>query len=243
VARREERQRFWAAIRRGLTSEDAAAEAGVSPVVGTRWFREAGGMPPVTRAPLSGRFLSFAEREEIAILHARECGVREIARRIARSPSTISRELRRNAATRGGSLEYRATAAQWHADRRARRPKIAKLAANDALRAYVQDRLAGTITRPDGAAVVGPDVRWAGRRHGRRADRRWATSWSPEQIANRLRTDFPDDESMRVSHEAIYQALYVQGRGALRRELTACLRPAGRFACPGRAPAAAARSS
>ena len=54
--------------------------------------------------------------------------------------------------------------------------------------------------------------------------RRWAASWSPEQIANRLRVDFPDDESMRISHEAIYQALYVQGRGALRRELTACLR-------------------
>ena len=57
-----------------------------------------------------------------------------------------------------------------------------------------------------------------------RKDRRWAKSWSPEQIANRLHLDFPDDESMRVSHEAIYESLYVQGRGALRRELTACLR-------------------
>jgi IS30 family transposase len=224
VARREHRQRFWAAIGHGLPSEEAAVEAGVSQPVGTRWFREAGGMPPITQAPLSGRFLSFAEREEIAILHARECGVREIARRTARSPSTISRELRRNAATRGGFLEYRATTAQWHADRRAGRPKVAKLSADDTLRAYVQDRLSGAITRPDGGAVPGPDVRWIGRRHGRRADRRWAASWSPEQIANRLRVDLPDDESMRISHEAIYQALYVQGRGGLRRELTACLR-------------------
>jgi IS30 family transposase len=181
-------------------------------------------MPSISLAPLSGRYLSFAEREEIAVLKARRCGVREIARRMDRSPSTISRELRRNAATRGGGLEYRATIAQWHADRRAERPKMAKLAANDALRRYVQDRLAGTVARPDGVAVPGPDVRWIGRRHGRRQDRRWATSWSPEQIANRLRFDFQDDESMRVSHEAIYQALFVQGRGALRRELTVCLR-------------------
>ena len=88
----------------------------------------------------------------------------------------------------------------------------------------MQDRLAGVIATPDGTPVAGPQVRWIGRRHGRRQDRRWATSWSPEQIANRLPVDFPDDDSMRISHEAIYQALYVQGRGALRRELTACLR-------------------
>jgi transposase len=148
VARREHRQRFWTAIALGLSSEDAAVACGVSQAVGTRWFRESGGMPPISLAPLSGRYLSFAEREEVAVLKARGCGVRQIARRVGRSPSTISRELRRNAATRGGLLEYRATTAQWHADRRARRPKVAKLAGNDALRQYVQDRLAGLITAP-----------------------------------------------------------------------------------------------
>ena len=221
---REQRQQFWEAIARGLSSEEAATEAGVSSAVGTRWFREGGGMPTVSRAPLSGRYISFVEREEIAILHAQRCGVRDIARRLGRTPSTISRELRRNAATRGGALAYRATTAQWHADRRATRPKVAKLAANEPLRQYVQQRLAGTLTAADGTAVPGPTVRWSGRRHGPRQDRRWAQSWSPEQIANRLRVDYPDDESMRISHEAIYQALYIQGRGALRRELSACLR-------------------
>ena len=243
VGRREERQRFWAAIARGVSTVDAAGEAGVSEAVGVRWFREGGGMPTVTQAPLSGRYLSFAEREEIAIRRARGCGVREIARSIGRSPSTISRELRRNAVTRSGGLEYRATTAQWHADRRAQRPKTAKLVADEQLRGYVQDRLAGEVERPDGTAVAGPQVRWSGRRHGRRTDRRWARSWSPEQISARLRVDFPDHASMRISHEAIYQALYVQGRGALRRELTAVCGPGGRCGCPGPAAAGAARGS
>ncbi|MEU5869920.1 IS30 family transposase, partial [Nonomuraea sp. NPDC047529] len=181
-------------------------------------------MPPISLEPLSGRYLSFAEREEIAMLRAKGSGVREIARQMGRDPSTISRELRRNAATRGGRLDYRASVAQWHADRQARRPKTCKLAANDRLREYVQERLAGRVCAPDGSEVEGPQVRWIGRRHGRRQDRRWATSWSPEQIAHRLPIDFPEDETMRISHEAIYQALYIQGRGALRRELTACLR-------------------
>ena len=243
VGRREHRQRFWEEVARGLSSEKSAVAAGVSPAVGARWFRQCGGMPPFSLRPLSGRYLSFVEREEIAVLHAGGCGVREIARQLGRSPSTISRELRRNAATRSGNLEYRATAAQWHADRRARRPKVAKLAANSELRQYVQDRLGGLIAAPDGAAVPGPNLRWVGRRHGRRQDRRWAASWSPEQIANRLRVDFPDDESMRISHEAIYQALYVQGRGALRRELTACLRRDGRYGCHELAPADGAKRS
>jgi IS30 family transposase len=225
AGRREDRVVFWLAVADGMATVEAARLAGVSDAVGVRWFREGGGMPTVTLAPLSGRYLSFAEREEIALLRAQKLGVREIARRVGRSPSTISRELRRNAGTRSGSLTYRASTAQWHADRRAKRPKPAKLAVNAELRRYVQDRLAGAVRRPGGTAVAGPTVAaWSGRRHGRRQDRRWAKSWSPEQISHRLRLEFPDDESMRISHEAIYQSLYVQGRGALRRELTACLR-------------------
>ncbi len=228
VARRDELRQFWAAITAGMASEDAALRAGMSQAVGTRLFRKAGGMPPAmfrpSVEPLSGRYLSFAEREEIALLRVQGCCMREVARRLGRTASTISRELRRNAATRSGGLEYRATTAQWHAERSARRPKQAKLALNAALRTYVEERLAGVVVAPSGASVPGPAVRWKGRRHGPRKYRRWANAWSPEQIARRLPVDFPDDETMRVSHEAIYQALFVQSRGALRRELTACLR-------------------
>jgi IS30 family transposase len=215
-------------IAAGQSSWDAAIGVGVSEAVGSRWFREAGGMPPSTLGrsshPPSGRYLSFAEREEIALWRAQGHGVREVARWLGRSASTISRELRRNAATRSGGLEYRATTAQWHAERAALRPKAAKLVTHPALRAYVQDRLAGAVVAPDGAAVPGPAVAWKGRRHGPRQPRRWARAWSPQQISRRLRLDFPGDGAMRISHEAIYQSLYVQGRGALRRELTACLR-------------------
>ena len=228
VAGRDEQRRFWAAIAVGMASEDAALEAGMSRAVGTRLFRKAGGMPPAmfrrSAKPLSGRYLSFAEREEIALLRVQGCSTREVARRLGRAASTISRELRRNAATRSGGLAYRATTAQWHAERSARRPKQAKLALNAALRTYVEQRLAGVVVAPGGASVSGPAVGWKGRRHGPRKPRRWASAWSPEQIARRLPVDFPNDETMRISPETIYQALFVQSRGALRRELTACLR-------------------
>jgi IS30 family transposase len=222
--RREVERAFWREIAKGLLPEEAAAAVGVSQPVGGRWFRHGGGMPSVDLAPLSGRYLSFAEREEIALLKVQGAGVRQIARELGRAASTVSRELRRNAATRGGRLDYRASVAQWKADLVARRPKTAKLVANERLRDYVQQRLSGQVCRPDGIPVAGPVAAWTGRNKPRRGDRRWVTAWSPEQIANRLKLDFPDDESMRISHEAIYQALFIQSRGALRRELVACLR-------------------
>ena len=199
--RRDVERWFWREVAKGLSSEDAAAVVGVSQAAGSRWFRERGGMATLLRDPSSCRYLCFEEREELAILNARGCGVREIARRMGRSPSTISRELRRNAATRGGKLEYRASVAQWKAELMAARPKTAKLAADQALREYVAERLAGQIRRPDGTSAAGPEVKgWKGRNKPRRADRRWAQAWSPEQISARLPVDFPDDLSMRISH-------------------------------------------
>jgi IS30 family transposase len=223
--RRDVERLFWLEIAKGLTSEDAAIAVGASQAAGSRWFRERGGMATFMTVPLTGRYLSFEEREEIALLKAQGAGVREIARHLGRDPSTVSRELRRNAATRGGRLDYRASVAQWKAELLARRPKAAKLVTNGRLREYVQERLSGQVRHPDRTPVPGPPAApWRGRNKPRRQDRRWVLAWSPEQISHRLKVDFPDDESMRISHEAIYQALFVQGRGALKRELVACLR-------------------
>jgi IS30 family transposase len=189
---REVRRRFWRLICAGLSTDDASVAVGVERRTGLRWFTEAGGMPPMDLAELSGRKLTFTEREEIALGRAAGLGVREIARQLGRAASTISREVHRGCLNRRPRGRYRASVAQARADEAARRPKPSKLAGNALLRAHVQQRL--------------------------------LEGWSPEQIAARLVEDFPDDESMRISHEALYQALFVQGRGGLRRELTACLR-------------------
>src|SRR3954466_14146446 len=216
---------LWRVIASGARTVQAAEGVGVSAPVGIRWFGHAGGMTPLSLDEPSGRYLSFAEREEIALLKAQGKGVREIARTIGRDPGTVSRELRPNAATRAGKPVYRAVVAQWKAQQAAKRPKTAKLVGNDRLCEYVQDRLAGNVRRPDGTLVAGPKTPpWKGLNKPHRQDRRWSTAWSPEQIANRLEIDFPDDESMRISHEAIYQSLYIEGRGALKRELILCLR-------------------
>src|SRR5680860_1501063 len=216
---------FWRRIASGVTTVEASEAVGVSWPVGSRWFRHAGGMPPINLDEPTGRYLSFAEREEIALLRVQGVGVREIARRLGRDPGTVSRELRRNAATRGGKQEYRALVAQWKAQQAAKRPKTAKLVANARLLAYVEERLSGKVRRPDGTIVTGPEPPpWKGLNKPHRQDRRWSLAWSPQQISHRLMIDFPDDESMRISHEAIYQSLFIEGRGALKRDLVTCLR-------------------
>jgi transposase, IS30 family len=189
---KEVRRRFWRLIASGLSTDEASAAVRVERTTGLRWFTEAGGMPPMDLAEPSGRKLTFAEREEIALGRAAGPGVRQIARQLGRAASTVSREINRGCLNRRPRGRYRATLAQARADERARRPKPSKLADAPLLRAHVQQAL--------------------------------LEGWSPEQIAARLVEDFPDDERMRISHEAIYQALFVQGRGGLRRELTACLR-------------------
>jgi hypothetical protein len=159
-----------------MTSEAAAVAVGVSVPVGSRWFRHGGGMSPISLAEPTGRYLSFAEREEIALLKAQDHRVREIARRVGRDPSTISRELRRNAATRGGRLEYRASVAQWKAETAAKRPKKAKLITNPGLRHYVQERLAANCV-----------VRTAAWSPARRLCGRDATSHGVRTVAGRRR--------------------------------------------------------
>ena len=194
-------QSLWAALKAGELLTDAAALAQTHRWRGLQWLREAGGVRPRRGRGLQGRYLSFAEREEIALGRAAGESVRSIAARLSRSPSTVSRELTRNADRKGG---YRATAAHALAYSRASRPKPAKLATNLALRRRVEHDL-----------------------HRR---------YSPEQIAGRLRRQFPDGPEMWVSTETIYQSIYVQSRGALRRDLSVCLRTGRALRRPSRRP-------
>jgi transposase, IS30 family len=187
-ASRAARVRFWEGVRAGLGPSEAVVAAGLGRQA-RRWFAEAGGVMANGPGAVSGRYLSVAEREEIALGRAAGKGLRQIARELGRAPSTVSRELDRNSSAAGS---YRAVAAQFRAEQRARRPKAAKLAGGGELREYVQGRL--------------------------------RKRWSPEEISARLKLEFPDRPEMRVSHETIYQSIYVQGRGALRRELAASLR-------------------
>lgn len=180
---------FWDGMREGLGLSAAAERAGVLPRTAFKWFQQAGGVIANAPRAASGRYLSFQEREEIAVSLAAGWSLSHIARHLGRARSTICREVRRNSSPYNG---YRASRAQSETQRRARRPKTAKLASNHVLHAEVEARL--------------------------------RLCWSPQQTSHSLATDFPHDVEMRVSHETIYQSLYVQGRGALRRELATCLR-------------------
>jgi IS30 family transposase len=194
-------QPFWAALQAGEFLTDAAAVVGTHRWRGLRWLREAGGVRPRRGRDLKGRSLTYAEREQIALGRAAGESIRAIAARLGRSPSTVSRELRRNA---GGNGAYRATVAHALAYGRASRPKPAKLRTNLVLRKHVEHDL--------------------------------EKRYSPEQIAGRLRLAFPDDPEMWVSTETIYQSLYVQSRGALRRDLARCLRTGRAMRRPSRKP-------
>ena len=190
------RERFWELVRSGMLPREAALAVGVR---GDRWFAAAGGVKGNGPGPVSGRYLSLAEREEIAVGLAGGQSYREVGARIGRPASTVSREVARN----GPRGRYRALRAQALAEQRGRRPKEAKLAVNVELRGWVQGKL----------------------------ERRW----SPEQISAALRAEFAGRPEMQVSHETIYQSIYVQGRGALRRELAACLRTGRALRKPRRA--------
>jgi IS30 family transposase len=174
---------------------DAAAEIGVSRTAAEGWFRDAGGVMPRVVKPAQVRpRLTFEQREDIAVLHAAKTTKADIARQVGCHRSTVGRELALRSTTFNDRHlpKYRASTAQAHADRSARRSGVSKLAASERLRLVVQDQL--------------------------------KEEHSPEQISARLKIDFPNDAEMRVSHEAIYQALYVQGRGALARDLHQRLR-------------------
>jgi IS30 family transposase len=183
----EQRDEIEWRLAAGERQERVALAVGCDPRTVIRWVVRSGGVRGYERRR-SPRFLSLLEREEIALAVAAGESAAGIARRLGRAVSTVTRELARN----GGRGGYRAVGADARALERARRPKLAKLAASPRLRAEVERRL--------------------------------RQRWSPQQIAARLRMDFPDDPELRVSHETIYQSLYVQSRGALRRELAGQLR-------------------
>jgi len=201
---RSVQREFWRGIAAGLSTAEAAIAAGASRQGGERWFRDAGGMSPLPLSEPSARFLTIVERERIAVGVAREESIRQIAAAIGRAPSTVLRELDRN---RGRSPRYRPK-------RRTKPPSQPAFYSPSA----AQGRADRRLSRPKTSKLAS---------HARlrvEVERQLARRLSPQQISHRLRADFPEDETMRISHEAIYRSLFVQGRGELRRELAQALR-------------------
>lgn len=209
---------FWNQIRKGLLPGDAGVAVGVSATCGRRWFREAGGVKPhVSKPSRSGPRprLTLEERIEIqAGVHADE-SLRSIGRRLGRHASTIKREIDNNTELRTRKNAKKSGYRRKHAFGARQSGGSAKVQYR-AMAAH--DRSADRARRPKLRNLAKNDTLH------REVQSRLEWRHSPAQIANRLRIDFPDDPEMWVSYEAIYQAIYVQGRGSLRRELHQCLR-------------------
>ncbi|MEP6562664.1 MAG: IS30 family transposase [Nakamurella sp.] len=195
-----ERDLYLRLMAQGMSNSQACRVVGINRRTGTRWrygrtISNKAGLPwiylPIATKPvvISPRFLSETERITLADLRRTDRSIRSIAAEMGRSPSTISKELRRNANSAG---RYEPHGAHQQATSRRSRSRTGKLARDPVLQEYVQDCL--------------------------------KKRWSPEQICHTLPTEFPDDPQRRLVHETIYQALYVQGRGGLRRELAVLLR-------------------
>ncbi|WP_171904094.1 IS30 family transposase [Streptomyces abyssalis] len=191
-------------MEQGYSSREACRIVGINLRTGKRW-RNGWHAPPTGKpkppihveasASGSSRYLQEKDRIHIADRLRENASIRQIATELDRSPSTISREVRRNGMPLRGDAScwvYRPHAAHRRAEQRRPRPKPGKIGQNSQLRDFIQDHL--------------------------------TLRWSPEQICHALRARFPDRPEMHVTHETIYQALYVQGRGELRRELTRALR-------------------
>lgn len=209
---------FWKCVRQGLDPGSAGVAVGVSHSTGRQWFREAGGVKPRSgKTNISGPRprLSLQERIEIqAGVHAQE-SLRSIGRRLGRPASTIKREIDSNCELRN---RYRGRKSGYRRKEAFGARHSGKTASVRYLAVSAHDRAADRARRPKTRKLAIND-----RLHAE-VQTRLKQLHSPTQIAARLRRDFPDDLEMRVSHEAIYQAIYVQGRGSLRRELHRCLR-------------------
>src|SRR5216683_1277763 len=199
LPKRQERARFWELIRAGAVRAEAAVAAGVPVRTGKRWFVQAGGVPPPNVPQTSSRrYLSFSEREEIFSGVERGDSIRQIAKRLGRAPSAAAlgarSRLRANPACKRRTLPWNYRPS-W-AQERAKRLASRPKTAKLAENAVLRDLVQAKLVK----------------------------KLSPEQISRQLRKKFPNNAEMQVSHETIYQSIYVQGRGALRRELAVCLR-------------------
>jgi transposase, IS30 family len=218
-------RRYWELVAQGVTPLAAGPMVGVSETCGGTWFRNRGGVNPQFREH-QGQIrprLSIAEREEIMIGTAQRESIRSIARRLGRAPSTIMREIHCNGRCREAPGRYRA----WYRFG-------ARRAGWDARSGYraslAQVRSEARVYRPRGGKLARcEELRQV-------VEGLLVKKYSPQQVTGLLAMTYPDRPEMQVSHETIYRALYVQGRGELRRELTRCLRTGRAVRKPHRSP-------